>query len=922
MLKKLLLITAAAFAGIWTASAQVTSTPPLLQQSSSDVVIYFHADQGNQGLANLSSSAKVYAHTGVITDKSVNSTDWKYAPTWGDNSPKYEMQYVSPNLWKLNIGNIDTYYGIKAGETVKQLAFVFRSTSSSGEGKTESNGDIFMNVYPAGFQLALNSNLTNEVVQTGDVANFTVYTTNPADITIAVNGKSIGTASSKTELTASYTFGGSGNYSVTATALYNGQTHEATALNYAVPKASEAENYPGGVPRMGAVRNADGSVTFCLAAPQKKGVMLVGSWDDYKVSDTNTMKYQDYEGNRYFWMTVANLPKDTDLMYYYIVDGATKVGDPYAHLVLDPFNDSYISSTVFPNLPQYPIGKVNSVPLAIFNDKYETYDWQVTDFKRPDKDNLVIYELLFRDFTGTEGKALGDGTVKLAMQKIPYLKDLGVNAIELLPIQEFNGNNSWGYNPNFYFAPDKAYGTPDDYKAFIDECHKNGIAVILDVVFNQSDWLHPWYQMYPVGQNPFYNATAPHAYSVLNDWNQGYPLVEKQFHDMLTYWLKNYNVDGFRFDLVKGLGDNSSYANNGDNATNAYNKSRVERMARFNATIQAAAPGAFCINENLAGAQEENEMAADGELNWANVNYQGKQYAIGTNSNAALDRFYAPRDGRTWGSTVSYLESHDEQRLAYEQNVYGVSGVKGNLKVSMQRLSSAAAQMIMCPGSHMIWQFSELGNFDNTKDNTGGNNTSPKTVRWNLYDNAFRRGLYDSYRELIGLRLNHPEFYTESATKDLNIQFGVGNWSAGRSLTLKANGQEMFLLINPNVTGDITMNFNGSNFGEGNYKIASHSYDCTPQLDAAMGQVIVPANCYVVVVSKGVDLSGVDKIEAEGSDSEIITVPGAIITTDAADIYDLSGRSVARGERGSIAVAPGLYIVRTSAGIIKKVLVK
>ncbi len=90
-------------------------------------------------------------------------------------------------------------------------------------------------------------------------------------------------------------------------------------------------------------------------------------------------------------------------------------------------------------------------------------------FTAPDKTDLIIYELLVRDFTGTEGKALGDGTIRRAIEKIPYLKSLGVNAIELLPINEFNGNISRGYNPNFYFAIDKAYGTPQDYKEFIDK---------------------------------------------------------------------------------------------------------------------------------------------------------------------------------------------------------------------------------------------------------------------------------------------------------------------------------------------------------------------------------------------------------------------------------------------------------------------
>ncbi|MDE6668514.1 MAG: hypothetical protein K2K26_02385, partial [Muribaculaceae bacterium] len=135
-------------------------------------------------------------------------------------------------------------------------------------------------------------------------------------------------------------------------------------------------------------------------------------------------------------------------------------------------------------------------------------------------------------------------------------------------------------------------------------------------------------------------------------------------------------------------------------------------------------PTAYFINENLAGAKEENDMAADGELNWANINNAGCQFAMGYSSESDMSRFYAPMDdNRLWGSTVSYLESHDEQRLAYKQDQWGVAGVKGDRKTSMQRLGSAAAQMFMAPGAHMIWQFSEMGNAQNTKDDNNGNNT-------------------------------------------------------------------------------------------------------------------------------------------------------------------------------------------------------
>ena len=95
--------------------------------------------------------------------------------------------------------------------------------------------------------------------------------------------------------------------------------------------------------------------------------------------------------------------------------------------------------------------------VSVFQTKPASYNWQVSDFKIDNPDNMVIYELLFRDFTQV-GSELATGTIKEATKHLDYIKSLGVNAIELMPIQEFDGNNSWGYNPCYYFAMDKEIG--------------------------------------------------------------------------------------------------------------------------------------------------------------------------------------------------------------------------------------------------------------------------------------------------------------------------------------------------------------------------------------------------------------------------------------------------------------------------------
>ncbi len=912
MMKTYLLTLLLAVASVLGLHAQVTSQPSPLQEDSQDVRIYFHADQGNKGMMGLPASAQVYAHTGACLS---NGQNWVNAPNWNVNDDKYKMTYVSENLWELYIGDIRTFYGITdPAVNVTRLAFVFRTGDRTKEGKAEGGADIFLNVVDAGLQIIIEPSITGSMIipSTANVT-FNVGTTKAADITLSINGNQQGAISNAKLLTVNYTFPGPGEYEVKASATAAGETVTST-LNYTYVNESSAANYPGGTPKMGPVKNADGSVTFCLGAPGKSNVVLYGAWNNYATTDAQVMKYQDVDGLRYFWTTVSGLDNTKQYGYYFLVDGSIKVGDPYARLVLDPWNDKYITTDVYPDLPAYPFDHIDGVPLAIYQGNINDYNWKVKNFKGVPSSDLIIYELLFRDFTGTEGKSNGNGTVRQAIEKIPYLKSLGVNAIEVLPINEFNGNISWGYNPNFYFAPDKAYGTPADYKEFIDVCHQNGMAVILDMVFNQSDGLHPWYQMYTPGQNPFYNINAPHAYSVLNDWNQGFPMVQEQWHDVLTYWMTEYKFDGFRFDLVKGLGNNDSYANSGDAATNAYNASRVARMRELQQVMLAVNPDAYFINENLAGPQEENQMAETGQLNWANVNEAGCQYAMGYQSDSNLNRMYAPKDSRTWGSTVSYLESHDEQRLAYKQDMWGVTGVKGNMINSMHRLGSAAAQMILAPGAHMIWQFSELGDNQNTKDNNGGNNTDPKKVMWSYLDNPDRKGLYDNYSELVAIRNNNPELFAEAASFEMNC--AQANWSAGRTMYSRRDGREIITVLNPNASGSLTVDVVFSKPDNSSYQILTASYDSTPSFDVATGKVTVPANCYVVIATT--DVASVDGIAADTADALRVYGRDGVITVDYAPapvyIYTLDGRLAGQIDgQGSVTTGSGVFIVRSGS---------
>ena len=874
----------------------VTSSPLILQQSSSDIVLTFHSDSPlcNQVFANAPQSEEIYAHIGLITSKSTSGSDWKYTifpwPSSGNaqeaNTDKNHLKYISPNTYTLSIGTIAGYFGITdPSETVKQIALVFRTADGRKECKTATGGDIYVDVMPEGFQMQFNCSSPKRVISQPTAMTFTVNTTSAGKLEILMNGTPVASAANASTLSKEINFTEKGEYSIEARAT-QGDVTRSESFDIAFPGQSQAETYPGGTPRMGAVKNTDGTVTFCLAAPGKTSVMLVPSWDDYKFLGKNMMKYQDYQGNRYFWITVDGLADNEWYPYYFVVDDTYKVADPYAHLILDCYNDRYLSKTIWPDRPQYPYEKFSDVMLGVYRGDIDEYEF--SDFTIPDHDNLVIYELLFRDFTGNEGVASANGTVRKAIEKIPYLKDLGVNAVELMPIMEFNGNNSWGYNTNFYLAPDKAYGSPTDYKDFIEECHKAGIAVILDIVFNQSDGLHPWYQMYDINSNPFYNKVAPHDYSVLNDWNQGNALVQQQWTDALVYWLEEYNVDGFRFDLVKGLGDNDSYSS----GTEAYNASRV-------------------INEDLAGSKEEIELGEDGQLQWANINDASCQYAMGWDNGAmGMNQFFSRNQGnRPWGSTVSYAESHDEQRMGYKVDTWGVTPqVKGDKAVTMKRLASVGVQMLLTPGPKMIWQFGELGNQQNTKDSNNGNNTDPKIVHWKYLEDADRLHVLRAYTRMNLLRASNPELFARDATfeaKGLTSRF-----DKQRTMRLATADKEIIAFINPSYSASMDITVTPSVMNTSNAKLiyATPGFMPAVKAEGAELSVTVPANSFAVFATDKVSGIGNNIIaDDNGNDCTVIGGTGEIIVTGDYDniaVYNIAGRL-----QPSLHVPAGLYIV-------------
>ncbi len=455
------------------------------------------------------------------------------------------------------------------------------------------------------------------------------------------------------------------------------------------------------------------TVTFVLYDKDKSGVHkdfahVIGDFNNWEpTKDEKSQMHRD-NNSGCWWITVTGLDAAKEYAFQYYVGKAgedpIRIADAYSRKILDPSNDKYIPSSTYPDNKTYP-AKGNGI-VSVFKIQPDTYNWQVTNFKTPATDNLVIYELLLRDFTE-------QGNINGAIQKLDYLKDLGVNAIELMPVQEFDGNDSWGYNPAFYFALDKAYGTDRMYKQFIDECHKRGIAVIFDVVYNHATGANPFAKMWwdaknnkTAANNPYFNVDAPHPFSVFHDFNHESPLVRKFVKRNLEFLLKEYNIDGFRFDLSKGFTQQKS---SDDDAFKKYDAKRISYLKEYNNTIKEVKPDAYVILEHFADDREETELSNAGMMVWRNMNWQYGQTAMGyQKDNSDLSGTYYSTS-RPANSLVSYMESHDEERLAYKQIQWGIDPIKTDLNARMQRLETNAAFFFTVPGPKMVWQFGEIG---------------------------------------------------------------------------------------------------------------------------------------------------------------------------------------------------------------------
>lgn len=797
-MKRLLLLSTALGLAFCMNAQLLSWTPPFPKENdpSQTLTITVDATKGNRGLLNYSPTTDVYVHIGVITNQSSGATDWKHVLfQWGSATAAANAPFAGTNKWKYTItGSLRTFFNITdVNETILKIAILFRSGNGNKKQANADNSDMYVPVYTNDLAVRIDQppfqpkyvplpEPQGWIVGSG--FSVTANASKVSNMKLYHNGTMIASSNGVQALTGSSTVTAEGNQQLVAEANDGIATKYDTMNIFVSPASSPVAALPAGVKDGINYEPGDTSVTLVLRAPGKNKVTLIGDFNNW-IQNVNHILNKTPDG-KYFWIRLHPLTPATEYAYQYIVDDTIKIADPYAEKILDPFNDQFISSSTYPNLKPYPAGQTGIV--SVLQTAKPGYNWAVSNFSKPDKKGLVIYELLLRDFVAAHDW-------KTVRDSLNYLKTLGVNAIEIMPFNEFEGNISWGYNPDFYFAPDKYYGPENSLKQFVDSCHKKGIAVIMDIALNHSFGSSPMVQLYwdaannrPAANNPWFNPVAKHAFNVGYDMNHGSADTKYFFGRVVEHWLQQYKIDGFRFDLSKGFTQNQTCDNNGNNcnvtAWGAYDASRIAIWKGYYDTLQNKSSGSYAILEHFADNTEEKELSDYGMLLWGNMNYNYSQASQGVIANSDFSGgIYTVR---TWTRPhlVTYMESHDEERVVYNNINFGNSSGSYTIRdtaTALKRMELDAAFLFTIPGPKMIWQFGELGydySINYCTNGTINNNCrlDPKPIRWDYLNDNRRKSVFTTYSKLINLRF-HPWykdlFINGTIDKSLN---GAAKW--------------------------------------------------------------------------------------------------------------------------------------------------
>lgn len=375
----------------------------------------------------------------------------------------------------------------------------------------------------------------------------------------------------------------------------------------------------------------------------------------------------------------------------------------------------------------------------------DEYVWRSDDVPLPENPHLVIYEMHVGDFSGGESDDFIRGRYTDVIDKLDYLVDLGINAIELMPLKTTPGDFNWGYSPAHYFAPEPSYGSTAELKQLIDECHAHGIRVIVDGVYNHASTDNAltqidhdyWFRR--EGKDPEQNWGPEFNYEFFDE-RFGVCPAREFILDSIRFWIYEYRIDGIRFDAARQID----------------NFDALREFVAHGRKMAEMKPF-FTVAEYIPPTPDVTEPMGPVESCWNDsFMYAMLEYLGGEPFN--LEKIKHVIDPRGLGfigttSTTNYLANHDQNRL------FRKLGEKGILDEELYTRAKLGALILMTAiGIPMIWMGEEFGEHRPLSEDTN-------KIDWTLLEHEPNQDLLRYYRRLIAFRTSHAAFASE------NIEF-------------------------------------------------------------------------------------------------------------------------------------------------------
>jgi 1,4-alpha-glucan branching enzyme len=547
------------------------------------------------------------------------------------------------------------------------------------------------------------------------------------------------------------------------------------------------------------------SIEFNLFAPYNKAAALVGSFSDWQ--DIPMKKGKD----GYFRVTVDL--EDGSYQYKFRVqskswfletDAWVAIADPYAT-----------------NIDGMSAEENSIVSIKDGQRIVDTYVWQHDDHPLPSDSELVIYELHVADFSGGEPDRYVRGQYKHVIEKLDYLCELGINAIELMPVKEYPGSYSWGYNPRYFFATESSYGTTAELKQLVDECHGRGIRVLMDGIYNHSEASCPltqidhdyWYHHEP--RDPDNNWGPEFNYEHYDEHLDTYP-ARRFIGDTIRFWVGEYHLDGIRYDAARQIANYD-----------------FMHWITQEATETAGPKPFYNIAEHIPETPDITNVDGPMDGCWHDSFYHCILEHV-TGDTFDLERLKDALDAKRQGfmgatNVVNYLTNHDHNHLMAELGDRDILD-----EAAFRRVKLGVALLMTAMGVPMIWMGEEFGEYKyKTIDQA--------KIEWALLGNDLNRNLFEYYKGLINLRKTNHALHTE------NIEFFHENPEAKVLAYTRWNDEGSRVVVVANFSDQFLGGYQVSGFPEngtwhewtGNYDLEAGDHNLITDLGEYEAQVFV-----------------------------------------------------------------------------------